>query len=128
MYWHQSFWVRAYCHVCYGSDGRKHELGRSGHNMGYPFLRLYSDFLKSDCFLNLLHTQPEKYLAVVTKDEYYAYHMRMHRISMGNISTFDGVRLHVIERGMGRVRSPFLMRAQEPHEEDFLLAIERIQV
>ncbi len=103
-------------------------LGRTERDLGYPFLRLFSDPVQSDCFLNLLHTHPEKYLAVVTKDEYYAYHMRMHRKSKNNVTKFDAARLSVIDPKWGSVRNPFLMRAQEPHEEELLLAIERIQV
>ena len=63
------------------------------------------------------------YYAIMTQDEYWAYHLKLHRQAINNRTAFDEFRLQKVEPQLGQVRPSFITRAQEPYEEEIMVAL-----
>ncbi len=123
-----AYWHDRYLYECESKDGRVYTLGRQGMDIGRPFLRVYSEPGRTDCFLSSLNNNASNnYISLLSTDEYYAYHKRMHLLFNRNSSSFDQVRLQ-LGTPLGSLQYPFLMRKQEPYEEEFILVMEKLQV
>ncbi len=106
------------------------DVGASG---GSLFLKVFAEPSRTDCFLNAItrdpqHHQTKRYIAMLTDDEFYGYHQRLWKSSYDNLTRFDETRIEMAEPRLGFVYVPFIMRSQEPYEEEILLAMQRIFV
>ena len=83
---------------------------------------------KTDCFLKSLADKSRNYLVMLTEEEYFAYHSRTLKKSLYNHSIFNALRLTKVEPPIETIAYTYIMRSQEPFEEEILLAKARILV
>ncbi len=92
-------------------------------------MNLASEPTRAHCYLNKMARDREKIMAMMSKDEYYKYHMQMLKKHQDDIETFDTTkRVHLVEPATGNVMNAFAIRKQEVFEEELILKTERISV